>query len=145
MGLSRNAASCGSTQRKGLGHSYYFGIQPQNSTEIHTLTGDNLAYKDRYVCRGEGALRYAFTNNIVAMTDFILNILHSYNAQRQIRSRPYTPTGEYFLLHDNNRRGHGKRLVLAVARKLSHTRFFLALYNNRYLTDEMDYFCLDRA
>jgi hypothetical protein len=95
-------------------------------------------------CCNEGGLRFALVTNLSATSAFILNILHGHKAQLQLRCRVDNMTGDYFLLHDNNRRSKGKRGVIAVARKLSSTRFISALHNKRYNTEEMEYYYLDK-
>jgi hypothetical protein len=124
-------------------HGFFFAAQRGNSKEWCQLNGPS--YGCASACRREGSLRFALKTNLEATSTFILDILHGHKTQLQLRSRFGNPKGEYFLLHDNNGRSRGKWNVIADARKLYLPRFILALNNNKYETQEIEYFYLDKV
>jgi hypothetical protein len=122
---------------------FFFAMKTVND-EIRGLKGANLLFEIARECRNKGGLCFALVMNLSATSAFIFSILHGHKAQLQLRCR-FDKTGEYFLLHGNNRRSKGKRGVIAVARKLSPNWFIIALHNKRYNTEEMEYYYLDKG
>jgi hypothetical protein len=108
------------------------------------LKGNNQVFAHSRTCRSEGALRYALETDLKQSSEFIIDLQHGHKAQIQIRSQIDCPNNKYFLLHDNNRQVTGKQRVIAFAKKLSPTRFDLALKNCRYSTETVEYYFIDR-
>ena len=121
---------------------YRFALNSSTNDTIH-LKGKNLGYSYAKLCISEGGLRFALNTSLQLSSQFIINLLHSHHARRQLRNRNGNPTGEYFILYDNNARKKGKRMVLAIAIQISRLRFVLCLFNDRYQSASMDYFYLD--
>jgi hypothetical protein len=121
---------------------FFLSVQLLDMLERKIVLGPNISYENGRACRSEGGLRFALNTNLQATSAFILHIVHGHTAQLQLRSRRFNSIGEYFLLW--NGRIQGKRFIVAVVRKLSSSRFIMALVNERYNTDKMDYFYLDK-
>jgi uncharacterized protein Veg len=131
-------------QRNCYEPGYLFAIKMNESGKFLRLKGNNRVFAHSRACRSEGALCYALDTALKLSSEFIVDLLHGHKAQIQIQSQIDCPNGEYFLFHDNNGRVNGKQRVIAVAKKLSPTRFVLALSNSRYSTETMEYYYIDR-
>jgi uncharacterized protein Veg len=122
---------------------YLLQIKMTESGKFLRLKGKNRVFAHSRACRSDGSLRYELDTDLKLSSEFIVDLLHGHKTQIQIRSRIDCPNGEYFLFHDNNGRVNGKQHVIAVAKKLSPTRFALALNNSHYSTETMEYYYID--
>ena len=104
----------------------------------------NLRYLCAWHCKIYETIRLAIKTNPVVLSRFIFKLIDSVNARKQLESQPDSSYGEYLLIHCNDRRIESKRHVLAVVRLISSVVAVLAVVNDNYRTDDMEFVVLKR-
>jgi hypothetical protein len=123
---------------------YHFSIHGLNEEQ---LLGVNTAIRYPYAsqCRVHGSLRFAQAVNGSVLFQYLSKLIQSHNGKQQSRwHEEGVGTGGYYIIHDNNCRTKSKRTVIAVVRPLSADRLVVAIFNENYHTETMDFFFCDK-
>ena len=102
-------------------------------------------YPNKKQCITSGVLDLARIHYPSVLTTYVLKLMGSAAAKEQVRSRSGSDLSEYLLIHHNNGRTKGRRLVLAVAKTISTNQILFAPVNERYHTAQMDFIILDNS
>jgi uncharacterized protein Veg len=121
---------------------FHFEVQPSGDND-NSIPFLGRRFQNRHQCLTEGSLLFCANKDVISSSKFIGRLLQKNNAKRQTDVRAGNPSGEYFLLHNNNGRTKSKRSVIAVVKQITSSRYVVALVNETYGTETMDYFYID--